>query len=203
MRIPSPVSYSDLPPEFVSKQPGFSLVELLAVIAVMSILMTLCLPAVTSRSHSGRLTAAGNLMVDLAKLARQNSLTKNASTALVIATGNGADSSLNNRAACLVERTSGGSGWTSVSRWYLLPDGIVVDPAQTTGFLSDPKFGNLSFRGKPVTTYIYQIFRSDGSLEGNLITPPALHLMASQGGSGNYYDVVLNLFTGLAKVDRP
>lgn len=56
---------------------GFSLLELLVVMAVIATLMALAAPAVTAINRGTHLTAGGNLLVDNLKLARQTAIAQN------------------------------------------------------------------------------------------------------------------------------
>lgn len=56
---------------------GFSIVELLAVMAVVGILLALTVPAMTSLMESSNLTRAGQMMADQVNLARQIASARN------------------------------------------------------------------------------------------------------------------------------
>src|SRR5688572_20486513 len=66
------------------KRGAFTLVELIVVIALIVLLVALVAPAFTGSGRATALKAGGNNVANLALLARQNSLTKNAMTALVV-----------------------------------------------------------------------------------------------------------------------
>lgn len=200
-------------------QKAFTLIELLTVMGIILLLAGLVFPAL-SGTRGKNLTDGGNLVADLANQARQNSTAKGAMTALVLLK-NASDTQDNNRALVLVEKTTGATSWKPITRWSKLPDGVVVDAAGSADFINQiPAVGsspNLPpFSGRAVTANdcAYQIFLPTGNLALSSTVsqpPPVLRLVEGVSDAGgqhranaqNYYDVVINLFTGIPKVDRP
>jgi prepilin-type N-terminal cleavage/methylation domain-containing protein len=208
---------------------AYSLIELLAVMAILSALAGLTVGSL-SPVKANALTAGGNQIADLLTLARQNSLSRHAFTAVVIkSTGNARYS-----AFCLFEMTQNDDGtfsnWTMTAQWRLLPDGIRFDsrtPDPIANFLdmstppSTPSAlpATVPFRGSPISLsadVAYQVFAPDGTLTKG--APVRLRLVegAEDGASGmtytgqhsdddlplNYYDIVVVRETGQAKVER-
>lgn len=103
---------------------GFSLVELLAVIGVIVILMAFIVPAVSNFGRATGLTSAGNMVTNLTALARQTAISKSTLTALVILADQGTPADFRSFA---VLEYSAGQGWSQISKWETLPEGIVVD----------------------------------------------------------------------------
>jgi uncharacterized protein (TIGR02596 family) len=62
---------------FASRLRAFSLIELLAVMAVIVVLMALTIPAFNRMARSSSLSTAGQSLVDALNLARQTAVTKN------------------------------------------------------------------------------------------------------------------------------
>lgn len=210
---------------------GFSMVELLVVIGVMSLLVTVTMVNMQGFNKSGNLTSAGNLLVDMANQARQLATTKNAPTALVVITsasvdsGKGAtDTKVALKTFCLMQYvlptvTSTTPVWQMVTRWQSLPASVSFD---STGATSDAtKFlysatlstGTLSAKhlGKSYSNtstgdkLSFQIFTPEGGLDtGGSIK--RLRLISEKKGTGdtspNFYDIVFNPYTGSTKVFR-
>jgi len=130
---------------------GFSLVELLAVIAILSILVAASLPALQSIVTGSNLSRGGQMLGDLVGLARQEAISKNREVRV-----------------CFYHFSSGQTtGWRSiqifrvdpdpadpslvrtnaVTRLQTLPDGIVIagaNPPQTNDALSPILAADLS-----------------------------------------------------------
>ncbi|XHR30992.1 MAG: Tfp pilus assembly protein FimT/FimU [Chthoniobacteraceae bacterium] len=181
---------------------GYSLVELLVVAAIISLMTGLGASSLTG-NHSANLNTGGNLVVDLAIQARQNSITKNTMTALVMDTCG--------RHFILMEHTD--TDWTAITRWNVLPQNVKVDTTSSDSSFSTQKpavtLSNLPFcSGSNVSadTCSYQIFLPDGRLSVyGISTPmaPSLRLVEANTPGNNYYDISLNYLTGIAKVNRP
>ncbi|HSI84579.1 MAG TPA: prepilin-type N-terminal cleavage/methylation domain-containing protein [Candidatus Methylacidiphilales bacterium] len=197
--------------------PGFTLIELLSVIAIISVLATVGNSLLSGGNRAAaKLTSAGNLIVDIANRARQNSMSKGVMTAVVMAKSLQATDS-NYRSLALMEKASGDTEWKPLTPWIFLPAGITVDPVKSANFIHQrplftpvpdnlPRLGS----GSPsATDCAYQVYLPDGRLSVNGISPvpdsPSLHLVEKVRGTGsaNYYRVVLNLLTGMPRIERP
>lgn len=203
---------------------AFSLLELLTVMAVISLMVGLTIPAISSISRGRNLDIGGDLVASLAQQARQNSLARNSLTALVLAT-DASKADYGKRIFCLMELPSGASQWSPLTPWQILPEGVAADPGASGRFLNSPTVAPVltfpPFRGGAVTAAAYQIFSPDGSLlVGNNGWPnavPAIRLVQAIVGPGgelqstapggdseaNYCEIRLNLLTGLSRIDRP
>lgn len=196
---------------------GFSLVELLTVIGIISILSVFAAGEFAGGGSSTRVTNGGNLIVDLATQARQNSMAKGVMTALVMAKTVGtADSSY--RSFALAEKGPGDTAWKPLTRWTTLPEGIAVDPIKSDSFITQkpaltpapnnlPPLGGVSPNANDCA---YQVFLSNGNLSVNGVSSspllqPSLHLVEKIRGtdSKNYYKVSINLLTGTPATERP
>lgn len=212
--------------------PAFSLVELLAVIAVIVIVSGFVVPAVTGIGRSTALVNGGNMATNLANLARQTALSKNTMTALVVLGNQGTTEDY--RALTVLEYVTGGGGWAPVTAWQTLPDGIVVDTdkADSTFLDHSPSFPQPQASGQTVQKnppvfyrdqqvkdgdgYAARIFLPSGGLQ-NSQDPAQLRVIEgflqngrlvrtkpdSAGKSANFYDLTIIGATGVAKVSRP
>ena len=209
---------------------AFSLIELLSVMAVIAILVALVVPAVSNFGKATRLSTGGNMVVNLANLARQKAMTSNSLTALVMLGAQGTEDDFRSFAILSYEP---GVMWSAVTPWQKLPEGIVVDRSveadeaeESSGtFIShSPKAlpfqkGDVlpvPYLGQPVRSYALRVFLPGGGLQ-NADEPAHLRLVEGylQGdkivytrpGEGNkpanYYDVALIGVTGIAKASRP
>lgn len=199
---------------------GFSLIELLAVVALVAMLSVMTAPAFQAL-RARNLVVGGNLVHDLSQQARQNSMSRGVLTALVMMKSHPFKSELSNRLFILMELAPNESAWKPVTKWCRLPDGIVVDPTKSTTFTASPNVSHPlslpTFEEGAVSTgdCVFQVFLPSGGLLVNAGSPTeasSLRLFEGIGASGgqaavrnaaNYYSVVINPYTGLAKIDRP
>jgi hypothetical protein len=203
---------------------------MLTVVAIMSILALLSAGSLSSL-RSTSLTSSGNQMVDVLAMARQNSISKNAFTAVVIKSqGTSAYS-----AYCLLQLTRQDDGslgaWTAITTWQFLGHGIVFENGQSNDtFVSTPV--NLPaplptafpFQGQTIdltSTSVYQCYQPDGTLSAQPASPARMALRLVEGAvdpatgaftyhgtkvSGaevSYYDLVFVANTGMTKIERP
>ena len=201
--------------------------EILTVVAIMSILSAVVVWSFGASRAAG-LTAAGNTMVDVVSMARQNSISKNAYTAVVIKRHG--DHAL--AAYCLVQLVRGDDGtfstWQPLSAWRYLQPGIVFETGQVGDtFITDtpalplPLPTQYSYKGQVIDLTeqsVWQCFQPDGTLFGQQNPPVQLRLIegvadtsdssvaqgpTSGGAVANYYQLLFVSNTGVAMVQRP
>lgn len=209
---------------------AFSLVELLAVIALIGIVMGLAVPVLSGIGRGTALATAGNMVNNMVGVARQHAMSRNTLTALVLLANHGTDSDY--RAFAVVEYKPG-TGWSQIGKWEMLPIGICVDAGDTQEcsfllrspnpfpFLTDTKQDNppVLFLGMPVRNpegYAARIFTSGGGLQ-NAGAPAQIRLVEgdtaggvmhyshrnSAGKPANYFDIAIVGATGATKISRP
>lgn len=113
---------------------GFTLAELLVVLAIVGILFAIALPALTSITGQSKLGAAANAVHSAAKLARQHAIAHNQPTYLVFHDDQStADPNLAYRAYAVftinihtnpIDQSAG----HFLTGWETLPAGVVFDP---------------------------------------------------------------------------
>jgi prepilin-type N-terminal cleavage/methylation domain-containing protein len=213
-----------------SPAPAFTLIEMLAVVGILSVVIAIAVPAFQSLGRANALSSAGNSTANLVAAARQNSTSRNVLTALVVLTGTGTEADF--RTFGRYERGVNGS-WLQVGVWETLPVGVVVDPEErincsfldnspTRPALTDPdgspsvRFGE---RAVDSTSMAFRVFLPTGSLS-NPEQPAQLRLVEgtiegfgenrtvryarrTTEGTPNFYDVAIIGATGATKIIRP
>jgi uncharacterized protein (TIGR02596 family) len=198
---------------------GFSLVEILTVIAIITVMAVLSLPSITSLRQSGSLTAGGNELSDLAVMAQQYAVSHNVMTALVGVTGTTTVPNAQNRAFVVIASDSTGNNWAPVCKWTLLPDSVVMASsssintfiAQTSppaGFPSTLTLNGTSLNCSSGSGGVcsYQLFYPDGQMDTSAPSV-ILPLVSAQNVAAtalpqNYYELIFNPNTGTVKIKR-
>lgn len=209
------------------RRAAFTLIELLVVIAICITLMSLLIPAFNSIGKATLLTASGNQIVNLANFARENSMSKNAMTALVVLT----DPALDNRSRTftIFELTPPANGvqsqtsdWKQVSKWETLSPGIIADLCtfQDSSQQPLPPLPAFKYGTKTPASYKYAVFLPGGALlggstmlvrlsEGYYQTGAASPVYtqpkpgAAPATPADYYNITILAVTGRTKIDRP
>ncbi len=209
---------------------AFTLVELLTVMAVISLLIALTVPALNGFSKSNSLVGGGDMVTNLVALARQTATSKNTMTALILLGGQGtADADY--RAFTVLQFNVDQQTWVQNTPWQTLPPGVVVDCSDTTNctFLTNspvtfPPAGNgqaippVTYQQLPIASFAGRIFVPSGGLlnaqygaqirlvEGSVQGKTQMlytHKDSSGTKPANYYDVALLGATGQTKIGRP
>jgi type II secretory pathway pseudopilin PulG len=208
--------------EIFSRSEGrraFSLVELVAVIAMMALLTTLVAPVFNNLGRSNLLSAEGNRVVNLINCAGQNSIAKNAMTALVAADPQSGNAC---RIFALFECPPESTGWKQITPWETLKDGIVLDPSSLSTLTDSatqpqPPLPTMRFRGGIIGAYKYLVFLPNRSLLQNtsaqlklaegIFPPGAIQPTYTRPGAdgtpANFYSVTVLGPTGRPKIDHP
>lgn len=211
-----------------SDSAAFSLVEMLAVVALIAVMAVLVIPAVSGFGRSAAMTSAGTLVTNLATLARQDAMSKNTVTALVMLADEGTPQDF--RSFTVLEYHLN-QGWWQIANWETLPDGVIVDRSDSVNstFLlhsPDPFPFNSALPGLPVpyhgtaiaagSAYAARIFTPTGRLqnaefaaqirlvEGYLKGHEIVYTHRKDASrAANYCDIAIVGATGNTKVSRP
>lgn len=196
----------------VWRKTGFTLVELLMVVAIIGMLLAFVVPNARNFKASRELTNGGNAIVDMVNHARRIAMTENVLSALIFIKEKAADGTDISRRYVLYQQLADRSGWKPVSRWENLPVGVFVSGTGSEIYFAEqvslaPPLPSLR-RGSDTYSagsYVYQIFLPNGALllNGNR-DPRELHLRLEDDPQGtNYFNIVINSNTGIPVIRRP
>lgn len=200
-------------PHFPSRQ-GFSLTELLVVISIM-VLIGAGTPSLLSSYRSSNLTTAGNQVVDIAKLARNNSLSRSAMTAVIMVSSTSPNlSNVSNKAMTIIELSPNQTSWRQVVSWLYLSSQVNVYanlaalqpsalPVPTGGSLPTLRVnGSKGLVTLTSADYVCYVFNPDGTSYNPSASLPKVYVQyatdaapsngTQAGNLKNYYDVVLS-----------
>jgi prepilin-type N-terminal cleavage/methylation domain-containing protein len=204
---------------------GFTLLELLLVLAIIGVVIGLAAPLAGGLGKSKSVTEAGNHLTDLLASARQNSMTKNCLTVLLIPAGTDQWNS------CILYQlrpkpdgtAPTSSDWEAVSKWENLPTGVTIDD---TTFVTEAQSASLPAplptirRGNTtISEYRFVTFMPRGILYPKTVPSggnPYLNLVAGirsgrrvilqgsakNGMAANIYKIIVLSSTGITKIER-
>ena len=188
---------------------GFTLVELLTVIAIMSVLFTLTMPAITGFSSSRNEATALNTAEGLASAARQQAVSKGTMVALLFSRTSG---TVNNTQAFFLMQAAvtgtGGVTWTPFSSWVSLPAGVSLTPYVRNGVTTFYSMSSGTSFSLPTTwnnhdlaNDYYIVFYPDGSV-GAPASGPAINLQPStrQSSANPDYTLLIQDGSGRTKI---
>lgn len=137
----------------ISKPGGFSLVELLTVIAIIAIMAALLAPAITGFSSTAGRRGAVNLVMNTIDQARVAALEQGREVQVVFWRRETPQ-----RDAILVQRKNENGDWEPLTRWQTLPPGILLHKPEagpnifSDGSISGQNFDHLP--GKPSSSAV-------------------------------------------------
>lgn len=186
---------------------GFSLLELLAVMAVVIVLCSLAAASISGILMGSNLTRAGNLVADQCTLARQEAVTRNRNVEVrFFYLPREASPAWRGMQVVRIEENG---NQVPVGKLLVLPEGILISASETLsplmmagdpilGTVENPTYGTLSYRAFR--------FRPNGSTGGALGAGNFLTLCAAtaQGSPpANFCTVQVNPVTGKITTYRP
>ena len=201
---------------------GFSLLELLTVLAIMGIVMAIIVPAVGNILRSSGLSQAGDQLVSTLSYARQTAIARN--RAVEVRFYNYADAASSGgrfRAiqSFLIESGTSGTSSTPIGRKQTFPATVYISSAKELSSLMDPSLNNQvsgTDLGQPIPqvglayTAVRFRFRPDGSTDLTSFTnkafvtfTPASYPDNATTPPPNFVTVLLQPNTGKIKLLRP
>jgi len=198
------------------KRGAFSLVELLCVMAVISVLMVITVFYAKGPGDAQKLRTAGDMVSGMSMHARQYALSHSTLTAIVILGKSApATRALRSVAVFALEATPSGAEWKQIVAWRQFQEGVIIDPDESSFFValarqpSPPLPSSLQVGGEPVTDYKYQVFLPNGRiLNENSVTLKVLPGFMTGGSlastqKNNFLTLTLIGTTGQTKVFQP
>lgn len=193
-----------------SRRRAFSLLEILAVVAILGILMALVAPAIISSLSASNLNKAGQTIGDQIALARQEALTRNREIQIrfyYISDGQEAGW----RAIQIWRVEASGDKFTdiAVSRLQQLPEGVVIseDPSLSPLLKADQSVRGESNLPGGVASYSGFRFLPGGGTGDTLTTANNFVTVQSsqetRNPPKNFYTVQVHPLTGKISVFRP
>ncbi len=209
---------------------AFSLVELLVVMAIISVLMFLAIPAITGTVRGSQLTTAGNNLIEQLNLARQTAMTRNCEVEFRFykVPDSGATVSSPPTTYRIYQSYSldeNGQQTNAITKPIFLPDGVTISSTSTYSSLlpaspSNPPYSvsgtaagtSLGLYGPSSYNYMDFHFRANGSTDLNPNSSSTWFISlinehdSSVGPTGlpnNFFTVQVDALSGHARSFRP
>jgi len=195
-----------------SRPGGFSLIEILLVIAILVMLAVVALPAIGPVLAGSNINRAGITATDSILRARQEAVSRNREVQVLFYNFSAPASAQGWRAVQVfrVEQSSTGRTIVPASRVTLLPEGSMIS---SNAALSPLLFADASLKGTTnlpsygATSYAGFRFRPNGSLSSEINSTNNFLTLQAASARGNppanYYTLQINPVTGKVTAYRP
>jgi uncharacterized protein (TIGR02596 family) len=198
---------------------GFSLVEMLVVIAIMIILMAVVIPASSSLMGGMNIGRSAGLVTDELNFARQTALARNRDVEVRFyklgSKMDGNDKKFRAFRSFLIDGVDP-AGWKPLTRVKYLPDPIIITDDSTYSSLlniggghSGLSSGNENFPGQGSVEYVSFLLRANGGTSLKPITEKWFLTLFSEKGNAasglppNYFTLQIDPVTGRTRSYRP
>ena len=197
---------------------GFTLVELLVVVAIIAIISAFAAPAYVSIQRNSALTRAGNELVDGITMARQTASSKNTFTLVALVT-NVPSNAGTGQALAIFEYQSSPPQWKQMVPWLRISQEVRVEDLSNSAEITKSRAASVSLapldlrlNGVALATSAYStlVVHPEGGLVGNESSSRKLsaRMMTDPTGSdspslANYYDVIVSPDSAALQVRRP
>jgi len=208
------------------RRQAFSLIELLAVMAVISLLMVATIPAFNSMGPAYRLGTASEAIMTVLDTARMEAINANTTVQLRIITGSAAPVEAQYRAYSLWKRNKTDGTYAQTTKWEILPVGVTfesLDDPSLSYPLSDPRYAgthvlNSTLNNKNTSAYLGQSVGTtyvecypDGSVRLPALAGSSAYLLMklatattnAAGTPANWRQVRINALTGQLRLNTP
>lgn len=200
---------------------GFTLLELLVVIGLMSLLLVAVVPAVTSLSKSNNINTAGRMVANSLTIARSEAINQRTLIRFEVVTDWPNNPAAAYRKFTLVQHDLTSGTDKQLTKWETLPDGMIFNPQDPTPgsgsyffVLNQTQNPKLTSGGQQIAT-TYMEFSPTGALNVAPSNSP-VRLRLVQGylpsvgstsvtltGANNWFETSVDSLIGRIKILRP
>ena len=198
---------------------GFSLLELLTVVAITSILLTLATPAISGFTSPAGRKGAVTIVMNTLEQGRVSAIETGRDTVVLFWKKNGASSSQPDEpdALMVLRRNEADDAWESTTRWIKLPTGVLFhgEDSGSAILTSSITLTLPSLPGNPASTQLRALhFTSSGAVKSPSGSSTGLYIAFTEGQrdtsgsvvvkkqkSGGHEVISLARYTGRSTMD--
>jgi prepilin-type N-terminal cleavage/methylation domain-containing protein len=197
---------------------GFTLLELMVVLAIILLVAGFTIPALTGLSGGNNLSAGGRVVANLLTVARSEAINRRAPIRFQVATSWPADPTQAYRKIALVQHDPVSNTDSQITGWQTLPTGVLVKdrtPLPNSGkyFInaSSDQSPKLSFGGQTINSRYLEFTPNGAPNIDPASTPVGVCVVEGYvAGASNfqilstdYYEIDVDALVGKTQVKRP